>query len=133
MPKIKLLKGGRVVTNVLGSGRAAPPPGYASFIQFYRHACGLRDPPCFVEGCHARGATGSHVKLASSAYAAVFKFDWYIVPACARHNKRSSCGSYAVRRGGMPAVRLRPSFGERVVSWAADPRKLLAALKGAHH
>jgi hypothetical protein len=132
MPRVKRLRGGRVVTNALGTAAASKPQGYSSFIQFYRAATHFPDPPCYVLGCPNRGAHGGHVKLARSAVTSLLAFDWFIVPACHGHNKRSSCGSYAVKPGTL-AVRLRPSLGERIASYPADAKKLVAALMGKHH
>jgi hypothetical protein len=90
MPRVKTLKGGRVVTNALGTGASSPPRGTSSFIDYYRRATGRPDPPCFADGCRNRGAHGGHVKLAGSAAGALLSFDWWILPACPAHNKRSS-------------------------------------------
>jgi hypothetical protein len=72
------------------------------------------------------------VKLASSPTGALLRLDWFIVPACHAHNKRSSCGSYQVKPG-VPAVKLEPSVGQRLATLPADAKKLLAAARGKHH
>lgn len=131
-PKVKVLRPGQVVTNTLGTASASKPPGYSSFIEFYRSATGARDPPCFAADCPSRGVSGGHVKLAASPLAAALTLNWYIVPACPAHNKRSSCGSYPAK-GGARAVRVKPSLGERLGSYPADVKKVLAAALGKHH
>lgn len=51
MPKVKPLRRGRYVTNALGTGGAAKPTGFSSFIAAYRAATRQPDPPCFAAGC----------------------------------------------------------------------------------
>ena len=54
------------------------------------------------------------------------------MPACPRHNKRSSCGSYPAKPGTL-AVRIETSLLDRLASLPADGRKLVAAALGRHH
>lgn len=100
-----------------------------------QHTTAPKTHTCHRTQTHAgpnRGATGGHVKLARSPLTALWAFDWYVVPACSAHNKRSSCGTYRVKPGTL-AVRFRPSLGDRIASYPADAKKLVAAFFGKHH
>ncbi|GBF95942.1 hypothetical protein Rsub_08065 [Raphidocelis subcapitata] len=130
-PRVKPV-GGRWLTNTLGTGGADPPRGFNSFISYWRAQTGVANPACYAAGCPGAGTGGGHVKLAGSAVTALAKFDWWIVPACSRHNKRSSCGSYKAKPGVL-AVSVEAGVGDRLRALPAEGKKLIAAFMGKHH
>lgn len=129
--RVKQLRAGACVVNLLGTAGVAKPPGSSasSWIRYWEAATCVRRTLCCAAGCGRSDVTGSHVKLAGGPVAAALLHTaWYIVPACPLHNKGSSCKTYAVKAGTL-AVEAPPSLGDRLSSWRADAKKLLATMR----
>jgi hypothetical protein len=127
--KVKDLKEGATVVNLLGTQNCDKPTGASSHIAHWRRVTGHTHHPCSAYGCRKEGTTGSHVKVASSVAEAALKKTWYIVPACNEHNKGLSCKCYRVKAHTL-AVETPVSLSQRLASWQGDFKKAALAVQG---
>lgn len=129
---VRELRAGVSVVNLLGTADVSKPPGSkaSSWIVYWQQHSQQAKTVCCAEGCYRTdNIAGGHVKIASNpAAAALLHTRWYVVPACPKHNKRSSCKTYKVKR--VIAVEAPPSLSDRVISWKADIAKLARAMVG---
>eukprot|EP00882_Tetradesmus_deserticola_P008659 GHRQ01009130.1.p1 GENE.GHRQ01009130.1~~GHRQ01009130.1.p1 ORF type:complete len:168 (-),score=24.59 GHRQ01009130.1:1117-1620(-) len=125
------LDAGTKVVNLLGTASVGKPKGCkgCSWIKYWALHSGHAPCTCCAEGCYRTdNISGSHVKIAGSPAAALLHTRWYIVPACPKHNKYSSCKTFQVKR--VLAIEAPPSAADRMSSWKADVAKLARALVG---
>ncbi|KAF6251519.1 hypothetical protein COO60DRAFT_609036 [Scenedesmus sp. NREL 46B-D3] len=126
------LDAGTKVVNLLGTASVDKPKGCrgCSWIKYWALHSGHAVSTCCAEGCYRTdNISGSHVKIARGPVAAALLHTrWYIVPACPKHNKYSSCKTFQVKR--VLAIEAPPSAADRVLSWKADVAKFARTLVG---
>ncbi len=82
-------------------------------VQWWRNVSGGSRPGCSINDCQKDGSHGSHVKIVGSSFEAAFTPGaWWIIPACAEHNKGGSWDTYRVKHGTV-AVEADPGFEEK--------------------
>ena len=72
------------VKNVSGSSRFSSPPGYSSWLEYWKSKTGQNPYYCSTRGCYGTDLVGGHVQKANSS-----DNRWYIVPLCRACNTRT--------------------------------------------
>lgn len=73
------------VKNVNGSGRYSSPPGYTSWLDYWKKQTGQNPIYCSEKSCLNTNLVGAHVQKAYGT-----DNSWYIVPLCNSCNQKSS-------------------------------------------